>query len=165
MRVIKGFKSAVKSVAFSPDGRLLASSGATTKVGIWDALTGEPRGDFEVTAYGDVVVQFADNRHVVVSSLSDAAIWDAIDCKLVKQLYKPSEYKCRAYIAFLSDGTLVLARHDKEYGVWLLEPSTWKERGRWRPPEYTYRRFPRGENTSHCTGTCGRIPGWRTSAV
>jgi WD40 repeat protein len=69
----------VASVAFSPDGSLLATSGWDTRVRLWNPTTGQPVGD-PLVGHTDVVwsVAFSPDDQVLASAGNDGAVrlWD-----------------------------------------------------------------------------------------
>src|SRR4051812_43035804 len=92
MLILKGTKRAVKSVAFSPDGTLLASGAAEGCVRVWNALDGKPVAVLPqagATLWTDLDVQFSPaGRHLLVSSdRGDVAVWDLAENRLVKSLF------------------------------------------------------------------------------
>ncbi|HEU5251219.1 MAG TPA: WD40 repeat domain-containing protein, partial [Thermoanaerobaculia bacterium] len=67
------------SVAFSPDGRLLATGGGTGEIKLWDAESGQPRGRTLTGTAGWVLsLDFDRTGELLVSSGTDGAtrIWD-----------------------------------------------------------------------------------------
>jgi WD40 repeat protein len=66
------------SVAYSPDGRLLAAAGPEPAVRVWDALTGKVLGRFQGHQGGVVSLTFAaDGKKLISGSLdTTAVVWD-----------------------------------------------------------------------------------------
>ncbi|HYE04041.1 MAG TPA: sigma-70 family RNA polymerase sigma factor [Planctomycetota bacterium] len=79
LATMSGHSRPVWSLAFSPDGALLASACDEHLVGLWDAATGERLG--ELVGHGDAMrsVAFSPDGRRIVSGGNDgtARIWDA----------------------------------------------------------------------------------------
>lgn len=74
-----GLNTAITSIAFSPDGRMLASAGFGDTIHLWEVATGKERCCFHAPDYRIGKVAFAPNDHVLVSVGGDgtALLWDA----------------------------------------------------------------------------------------
>jgi hypothetical protein len=90
--VLQDHRGAVKSVAFSPDGRLLAGASESGPVRIWDAATGEEVRALRGNA-GDITsVAFSpDGRRLAVASgsydrLGEVRVWDTASGQEVRVL-------------------------------------------------------------------------------
>src|SRR5262249_12740406 len=76
---LTGHTNTVLSLAFSPDGKTLASSSGDDTVRLWDVATGQPRGA-PLRGHGDVVndVAFSPDGAILASCSEDRTIrlWD-----------------------------------------------------------------------------------------
>jgi WD40 repeat protein len=117
----------VTSVAYSPDGKLLASGGNDRTVRLWEVPTGKEVQRLE--GHGDRVgsVVFAPDGKSLASASNDGTvrIWDVATGNELKMLMAGKNF-IRA-IAFSPDGKWLASAHDRRVKLW--ETSTWSKRG------------------------------------
>ena len=135
---LEGHSGSVNSVAFSPDGKLLASGSSDKRIGLWDISDpSKPRLIKRLEGHSGSVnsVVFSPDGKLLASGSSDKRIglWNISDPskpKLIKRLEGHSNYVLS--VSFSPDGRLLASgSSDKRIGLWDIsnpskpKPITW----------------------------------------
>ena len=115
------------TLAFSPDGRMLAIGGDDPLVHFWDVRTGTLVRELEQDVGGVLGLEFSpDGRILAISGKPDASLWDVAAATQVGRLSGGSR---RAMLDLSPDGRRLLMTSGNGQGaVWNIDPVTWAQR-------------------------------------
>ncbi|MBD2680958.1 MULTISPECIES: caspase family protein, partial [Nostoc] len=118
--------SAVNSVAFSPNGKTIASASDDNSVKLWDAATGKLISTLNGHSSAVISVAFSPNGKTIASASDDNSVklWNAATGKLISSLNGHSSAAIN--VAFSPDSkTIASASDDKTVKLW--DAATGKE--------------------------------------
>ncbi|KAM0443818.1 hypothetical protein ACHAO4_010354, partial [Trichoderma viride] len=127
LRTLRGHSHSVTSVAFSADGRDIASGSSDNTIKIWDATTGKERQTLRSHSRLVTSVAFSANSRDIASGLSDNTIkiWDATTGK-ERQTLRGHSHSATS-VAFSADGRdIASGSSDNTIKIW--DATTGKER-------------------------------------
>src|SRR5215469_10494124 len=113
---VKGHTGFVNSVAYSPDGKRLASASDDKTVKVWDAQTGQEFFPLKGHSGRVISVVFSpDGKRLASGSHGTAKVWDAqTGQELV--ICTPGNVVCN--VAFSPDGKRLAVATNVDIGVW-----------------------------------------------
>jgi dipeptidyl aminopeptidase/acylaminoacyl peptidase len=118
-RVVARHAEGVSGVAFSPDGKLLATAGCDKMIRLWDLDNDKEVGRFEGHSGHIRTVAFSPDGKLLASAADDNAIfvWDVAARKQVRRV---GHHTAKLFTAFFSPNgkTLVSSGFDEHIGLW-----------------------------------------------
>ena len=125
--VLQGHRYNVNSVAFSPDGSILASGSEDETIRLWNPTTGEHISTLEGHRYNVNSVAFSPDGSILASGSYDGTIWlwNPTTGEHISTLVSTLEghrYRVNS-VAFSPDGS-ILASGSSDDTIWLWNPTT-----------------------------------------
>jgi len=115
------YSPGVKCVAFSPDGKVIASGGFDNKIKLWEVASGKQVGSLSCQGSGLCAVAFSpDGKLIACGTMSDTVeLWDVSSEKELQCLTEHSEAWIHS-VAFSPDGNTLAWGEGKVINLWDL---------------------------------------------
>ena len=127
---LTGHTDSVWSVAFSPDGRTLASGGDPRSIILWNVASRQRLGELLIGRVGTLsrLALSPDGQTLAAGSFDGILLWDvASRQRLAKPIFAYPGWVRN--VAFSPDGkTLASAQDDHNIILWDVDPKSWKVR-------------------------------------
>ncbi|MCB1177790.1 MAG: TIR domain-containing protein, partial [Leptospiraceae bacterium] len=121
---IKGHNKEVKVVAYSPNGKILASGSVDKRILIWDSSSGKKINSIELVKTGNVTsLSFSPDGKILGSGFQNGKIilWDIATGKEIKTL-KSNNYSINTLVFHpIEENKIITGSNDKTIKIWDIE--------------------------------------------
>ena len=134
MQTLEGHEDWVSAIAFSPEGKYLATASWDAKVRLWDLATGALHSTLQ--GHGEDVhgIAFSPKGQLASASSKDRTVqlWEPVTGVIIrildiKTLDTKDPIDILLPVSFLPNGDLVVQDRDRSVGVWNRQNDSWSD--------------------------------------